>query len=339
MTRAANPAGMLLLLLPLACPAPAAAQAEQPRAVLAGTEHDFGAADRGTVVGHTFTVRNAGTTNLVFERAEVTDPALTLRLRKVLLPGEEGQIRLELATEQVRGFLRASAILATNDPRLPAVTLSLQGWVKWRIDVLPQAAVFLSAYRGEPGARELTIVNNDARPLALRLVRAPAARFSATLDTREEGRRYLLVVQARPEAPAGRHAELLEILTDDPQTPRLQIPVYLFLKNKVYADPDEADFGTLDRARLQRSPELLPYLTQSFQVRHQSNPDFQIHVESDLPWLRLEKTPAGGSSVYRIEARVVADQLAPGPMAGAIRVRTNEKDFPELIIPVRGEVR
>jgi hypothetical protein len=55
--------------------------------------------------------------------------------------------------------------------------------------------------------------------------------------------------------------------------------------------------------------------------------------------LSIAQSPAGGSQIYKIDVGLVRDRLQAGKFAGSIRVLTSDKEFPELVIPVRGEVR
>lgn len=121
--------------------------------------------------------------------------------------------------------------------------------------------------------------------------------------------------------------------------PRLAIPVHLFIRNEVYANPDRIDFGTISLAQLEKSPDLLPYLTQTILIKRRQGEDFQIKVQSDLPFLQIVKTPDLGSTIYRLDISLVIEKLSRGKITGSIRILTNDRDFPELVIPVQGEVK
>jgi hypothetical protein len=63
-------------------------------------------------------------------------------------------------------------------------------------------------------------------------------------------------------------------------------------------------------------------------------------VETSLPALVVEQEPASGASeAFRLNVGLDKDKLRAGPLTGAIRILTTDKDFPELIVKVSGEAK
>jgi hypothetical protein len=68
--------------------------------------------------------------------------------------------------------------------------------------------------------------------------------------------------------------------------------------------------------------------------------DFEIKsVTSDMPFFRIRQEPASRSGTFRIDIILDRDKLRPGKMQGSLRIRTDDTEFPELLVPVRGELR
>jgi hypothetical protein len=86
-------------------------------------------------------------------------------------------------------------------------------------------------------------------------------------------------------------------------------------------------------------PGLLDRLTQTFvvQARHS---DMQIETaHSDLDLLEIKPSPpAGKASAFKIDVGLVHRLLQSGPILGSIILATSDPQFPEITVPVRGEI-
>lgn len=94
--------------------------------------------------------------------------------------------------------------------------------------------------------------------------------------------------------------------------------------------------------------DLLP---QTFHVYRRGAEPFPIEVTSPFPFLTVSKVPAEGpravvaiprqgpTSIYDVTLIPVVDALRPGPFEGVVKVHTDDSDFPQLEVPVRGEVQ
>ncbi|MFQ5961184.1 MAG: DUF1573 domain-containing protein [Candidatus Methylomirabilales bacterium] len=328
----------------------AMAHEKTSKAVLQESRYDFGTVMEGATVRHTIPLRNAGGADLVIKNMSLSLPSLTARLKKVIPPGEEAQITLELDTAGLKGDVQGDVLLDTNDPHAPRLRIRITGRVRGLIEVRPRPTIFLSAFRWEVEEKErgVTIVNLDDRPLEVLGIQAESDRFRPHLRTMEEGQRYQLSVKLRPEAPSGKAQGRITVSTNKGD---IGILVFTFLKDRVYVTPPQIDFGRISLAQLAKNPDLVDFLAQTVFINKHAGRDFRIQVQSSLPSIAIEKTPPQGPAAVVniprhgptaiIELRVVPlnERLKPGEFQGTIRVLTNDRDFPELVIPVRGEVR
>ena len=331
--------GAILVAFVLAaglCPSSGAAE---PRAVLGPTEHDFGSVRQGEKVVWLFRLRNDGDTPLELKGIQFSRSGMSGRLPATVAPGGEAIISLEWTTERVQGRVRGVAVVETNDPRARAVPLMLAGTVLGLVEIEPVPAVFLSAFRGEDVRRDLTIRSNQPGPITMRLDSPRGAHYVADLEAVEPGRSWRLIVRPAPATPPGRYTETLELQSGDPAIGKLRLPVHVFVKADLYANPEEIDFGSIHLSGLAQAPSGLPFLTQTFLVKTRRG-EFEItSIDADVPALEITRSPAGSSGTFRIDVGLAPDRLKAGPIRGSIRIVTTDRDFPELIVPVRGAVR
>jgi hypothetical protein len=206
------------------------------------------------------------------------------------------------------------------------------------VSIEPMPAVFLSAYADEPVERVLTIRNNGVRrPLSLTRVE-PGPHVAAKLATVEPGKVFTVAVRAAPHTTAGKYEESLTLKTDAAGAGSLTIPVHVWIKPDLYANPDVVDFGTVSRAALLQ-PEGAAALTQTAMLKRRTGA-FEIKsIASDSPIIAATQEPSGPSGSFAIQVRLRPELLAPGARVdGKIRVATNDPEFPNIVIPVTGAV-
>ena len=117
---------------------------------------------------------------------------------------------------------------------------------------------------------------------------------------------------------------------------RLEIPVHLLVRADLYASPDVVDFGDIQLDSSAQVPGVLDLLRQTILVKKRAG-DFRItSVRTDVPALLLTKAPLGSSAMFRIEVGLSSEGLARGNLSGSIWIATDDRKFPEIVIPVHG---
>jgi len=298
-------------------------------ASLTASEYDFGSTGQGTHVNHVFTVRNTGDSPLRFLGAELTMPGMQARFSPgEIAPGAEGKLTLDWATDHVAGVVEGAARIRWNDPTQPLLSVTLKGSVVPPISIEPIPAVFLSTYANEPGERVLTIRNNQPQPLAVRHAET-GPHETASIATVETGKVFSITIRPAPHTAPGKYEDTLT-LTTDAASGSIAIPVHLWIKPDLYANPETIDFGTL-------APDA-PALTQSVVLRSRSG-TFQVKsLDSDVPGVSVSSTPSGKSGAFTLVAQVQPHDLRADALSGRILVKTSDPQFPEIVIPVTGTV-
>jgi len=255
-------------------------------------------------------------------------------------PGSEGRISLDLKTTESAGKIEAQAIVFFNDPLLPKTVLTLRGKVRPPIEFRPFGAVFLAAFKDEPVERVLTVVNNEANPLAIKQIRSEGSHFVAALKTVEAGKVYTVSVRVVPGVPVGKYEETLVIDVSSPTARVLRLPVHLFVKPDLYATPDVVDFGPVSSDLIGGRGRIHDFLNQTILVTSRRDQFSIVSIVCDLPAVTVRQTPTGGPSrTFQFDVSLNQQRLVRGPLRGSIAVRTSDPDLPELRIPIQGDVR
>ena len=327
---------MSLSLWLLFAAAPAGAQ---PNLHADATQANFGRVSAAAKVQQEFRIRNTGDAPLRIERMALTPPLRVERMPAQIAPGAEMLVRVRLDTASLQGNFAGNIVLFTNDPSAPETTLSLSGEVLPTIELVPRPAFFLAGNRGEHASASIDIVNHETQPLRLESPAHDPAHFSTKLETIAEGDRYRLTIALKPDGPGGKHSGDIAIKTSSHTMPVITIPANTWLRERVYTFPDAVDLGSLRRAEVRSNPELLRRNAQTLMVYQTGGKDFTISVTSDIAGLDVKAVR--GPQGDRQQLTVTFDPrkaLEAGAIRGNLFIKTNDPDFPRLVVPVSGDI-
>ncbi len=306
---------LLVVVLCICAPAYGAGSAVFPEQA-----YDFGTVKQGEIVTHVFAVRNEGVTPVTIERVELAMPGVTARFRPLITAGGEGKITLQWDTSHVTGEMEEEAIVHFDGASQPP-------------------AIFLSAFQGEKNERRLRIVNNEEKPVAISLEPVTSDHFVASVTTVEPGKIFELTAKIPATASPGHYDEQLALATSDPKLRKIVIPVHLFVKPDLYANPDVADFGQVSADELRKNPTKRELLTQTFLVKKREGSFAIARVRSTVEGLDVRIDPKNGkSSTFRVDVALNPERIKTGKLEGFILVETDDKNFPEIKVPVSGAI-
>ena len=308
--------------------------AQQDKLIVPETSHNFGVVKQGDVISYTFVIRNTDVVPLNIERFELLQLGMTARATSMIAAGAEGKITLKWDTRNVTGKVTGKGILYFDDPVQKPVVLVLSGAVKPPIEFVPARIVYLSTFKGESAAQTVTIINNDeSRPLEILRIERRGEHFVAELHTPRSGDVHNIVLTIPSDTAPGRYLEALEIHTDDPTRSPLMIGVNILVKENLYTFPQNLEFNTM------HGSQVTGQVTQSLLVKKREG-QFEINrVTSTIPFLAIEREPDGKSGTFRIDVSIDSTQLKPGTTSGVLRIETDDSEFPEVVVPVRVELR
>jgi hypothetical protein len=166
---------------------------------------------------------------------------------KVISPGQEGKITLEVDGNKVHGTFSKSASVLSNDPKHPRITLQLTGSVVRYIDIVPTDRVYLSAMYGEPAEREVTIVSNE-KGLDFKILRLESNiddKITYKLYPGDAENKYKLKVWKNPKLPAMNTWGSITVYTNSKKSPTKVIQVNVATRSLIKAQPSIINFGRI----------------------------------------------------------------------------------------------
>ena len=159
---------------------------------------------------------------------------------RVILPGGEGKIRLQVKTEGYQGNLTRTAMVYTNDPGKKRAIIKIKVYVQASIVISPR---YVSLY-GQQGKNIVKIVDIRAgleRPLSLTPTHSSLSeKVRYKLDEIEEGRRFRIRIENTSDF-VGTFYGFLKFKTNYPEKPEITIRIKgKFVEKKKGSKPESA---------------------------------------------------------------------------------------------------
>jgi hypothetical protein len=242
-------------------------------------------------------------------------------------------------TQDLRGAIQKSATVQTNDPTQPTMVLTIKATIRQLVDILPSPYVSIQAKKGQTAEGKVTLVNNDRAPLKILDVKSSNQDFSTHLKTLEKGKRYELETKLnKTDIPGGYHTTLT-VTTDNKKSEKLTIPVMAAIMARVEAAPDRIIYGRINMEAINKNPQGENLLRRMIMIRSQEKGFKVTKVETTLPFVSWELiNPVQEGQPYSIKISLAKEKLPKGQFNGTIIVRTNDKEFAEMKIPLTGDV-
>jgi hypothetical protein len=304
----------------------------------AATTHDFGTVKAGTVITHMFALSRPAP-GVSVQRVELSEPGMKARLGPATDHDDQLGLTLTWNTTILDGHIESQALVHWSDQSYAPVRLTLRGTVTPVIGLDPFGAIFFSVYQDEGGEGIVKIVNHDDQPLEITQLQPFGSHFTAQVRAVVPGQEYALVVNVPAGTAFGRFQERVVVHTNQPLRPEVPIAVNVFVKPDLYASPEVVDFGEVNLERLRQIPALRDGLTQVVGIRRRQGAFTITSVGSNISGLDVSVSPSRPAETFRMDIKLIPDQVKQGLVSGVIRLGTSDPMFPEITVPVRGEIR
>ena len=142
-------------------PAKAAETASGPKLVVPEDKKDVGTVPKGEAIKHVFVLKNTGKADLHVTDVKPSCGCTVPEFDKVIKPGGEGKVTLTVDTKNFTGPISKTALLMTDDPSMPQMTLFLSANVKPFVEALPNGFFRITALSGEAASSDVVLVSDE----------------------------------------------------------------------------------------------------------------------------------------------------------------------------------
>jgi len=320
-------------------PAPkAASSAPAPKLVLVEEKKDVGMVPKGEVVHATFILRNEGKADLHVTDVKPSCGCTAPEYDKTIKPGGEGKVVLNVDTKTFQGPISKSALILTDDPEKPQITVFVMANVKPFIETHPVGFFRLQALTGET-ATSTIVLSSDETDFKPTKVEPPNSYIKATLAPATDAEKvagkganqWTVAVTTTPDAPEGLLGGYVKVTTGAAKQPEVSLAVSGYIKPTLSITPLSVNFGNFE-------PKADPVKrTVTIINNNLKNETFQVtKAESTIPGVKAEVVMTDKTRAQVIIS--VDDKVKKGVFDGFVTVSTTDPAKKEIKIPLKGVI-
>jgi thiol-disulfide isomerase/thioredoxin len=300
-------------------------RAEGAVIVLESSSHDFGQIWSGPPLAHVFRLRNDGDAPL--EILGITPSCTCLVLGdypKSIAPGAESEIPLQLETVKLKGQVRQTAVVRTNDPKTPELTLTMSGLVRPVIQF--ESFVLIRTRPGDgPVERRVKIAYQREGELELEMATRAEDRFDVELVETVPGKTFDLVVRVAPPFKIGYERTVVTLKTNLPERKTINVRLNLHIPDRLDVIPNQLLVDDRTGKAVTRQLTLTNY---------GEGPVTVLEATIDDPKAKTVLATRETGKVYAITVSFPAGFRLP---AGGrkLTLRTDDTEKPIVEVPIR----
>jgi len=187
----------------------------------------FGEVKKGTAADREIYVVDRTGENIQITRVESSSPLLSATAAPITNKPYQGtKILVSLSPAAPLGSLEGKVTIYTTDKKHPRVEIPVAAKVVGEIEVYPSMFFFGLVKQGETPTAGITISTTGTASLKIKSIEPPRSFISTELIPVSEGREYRLTAGLGKDAPKGTLKEKITIYTDNPDQPKIEVPVY-----------------------------------------------------------------------------------------------------------------
>jgi hypothetical protein len=256
------------------------------------------------------------------------------RFDRAIPPGGRGDIELTLKTAGFQGNLQKTAVVQTNDPKNPRITLSLSATVSVAIDIQPQG-VLMEGSASDELVQAVTIRAMEPQPLVLRLANIThPEKIACELRTVEEGRVYEVFVRTLKQQ-RGRYAGQITLETNYPHKAQLQVLYAAVIKGKVEFQPQRLVFAPISNHRSAGGESGIEFPVRTVNVSLMEGDNLSIErLDYEQGYFEVETKAVVPNRQYQLSVKVKPEAVSASPLLKELKIYTNIETEGVLSIPI-----
>lgn len=319
--------GLYCLILGLPC----AAQSK-PIAQLS-----FGRVMPNEPVEELISFKNTTEKILEVEEIRLTPPLQAKEVTTIILPNMEGSFKLVLGENRPFGAFEGAVVVSFKDNLYPQITFGIDGFVIPPIEFKPYPVFFTATNFGKQATDSIEILNHRSEPLFLKSAETDSTRFTTKLEILEKGKHYRLLLTLDGFAEPGVYSEKILLHADPPLEEPLIVQANTKIKARVYHFPDSVDLGALP-FKVATDTNSAKVLSQTLMVYRLDTDDFEVEATIDLDYINMSVERGPNGDRYQMDLTLIPEKVSPGPIEGTVTIKTNDKEFHTLEVPVTGYI-
>jgi hypothetical protein len=288
--------------------------------------HDFGRIPPDRKVSAKYKVTNTGNAFLSITQVRPScGCTYTLLGKWSLAPGESTEIEATFDPRGVKGLVRKSIEVVSNDPKTPAITLSLEAEVVQEIMPSVESVYFHQAPKSLTTRSQVRYTSGNGEPVQIVDVKAPGAPF-LTFAYRPEGKDLVLdVAFDGRKVPTGqqRGVETATVRFTNPRMSQLPLNVQWDLKPSIQTSPVELVFQDTVGKELRQKLTLKQADGRPFRV---------TKVRPSIQGMRVEGLNQKAATVEL--TIILPATVKAGHSSEVLALSTDDPDQPELTVRV-----
>jgi hypothetical protein len=165
---------------------------------------------------------------------------------KVIPPGQEGSVTLEVQGDKISGTWQKNATVHTNDPKHPRLTVTLGGSIVKYVDVEPER-VYLRGMYGEQVMGEVLISSIEKKKdlKVLEVTSNIDDKMTYKVEPDAEPGHYKVRIYKNPKLPTLNTWGSLFIKTNSENTPDKVVQVNVVTRGAIIVQPSTLNFGSV----------------------------------------------------------------------------------------------
>jgi hypothetical protein len=315
-----------MLLHACAEPTPSPTAQSAPKVTFQDVLYDFGVADQGAKVTHTYRFRNTGGLDLNVDNVRTScGCAAAATSARMLPPGGEGAIEVVFDTANSFGDQSKTVTVYSNDPAQPVSTLTLSGRIDTTVAVDPPRLYVGHVIRGQTASNSVRVVGDAGEASVENLGKV----IAGTCSPAQPGGGRRLQVAVKQDAPLGKFEETVALHTGNQRHPLLTVPITGIVDGDVVVSPAQLSFGVTT-----------PGAGASLMLVLHNRGKRPVHIRA------VHLTPAVGVAAvttvrdgeeYRVTVTLSAS-LRPGKISGTLDVDTDHPEQSHILVPFSARV-
>jgi hypothetical protein len=216
-----------------------------PKIIFERTEAAVPTVKEGQTLTAQFTFSNQGKADLIIDSVTTSCGCTLAQFDEVTKPGGKGVINLELQTSGIAGPYRKTAMVTTNDPTNPSMTLIMTGESLSQVKVDKGRNLKLEGCLEQNPSISFNVSDADGGPMVIAAIENTLMEYlDVVAAPQPDGRSYDLTLRSRVKEPKNFSGPINLLI---PDSPRVSIHVTADIRGPFTIQPKEIHFGQVKK--------------------------------------------------------------------------------------------